>query len=204
MQRQNCPNCGFEYNYFDKTATIICDRNHVVCKSCAIVFNKTRPQCPYCFPMAGFQNQQNLYNGLQPQIVNKPEYWQPNAGQNLNTNAQSFPQNQGFQQPQLIYPMIQRSNNANIFLGLSIFFFVVFFATFVTMVVLNFYQMASMPFTTFLLAIVFLVKYKKEKKNQEIQFTLANNQQGPYQVVQGVQGAQVQEAQGIGNNYVRI
>ncbi len=154
--------------------------------------------------MQGFQNQQNLSNGLQPQIINKPGYWQPNSGQNLNNNVQPLPQNQGFQQPQLIYPMIQRSNNSNIFLGLSIFFFVVFFATFITMIGLSFYQMASMPFVSLILAIVFLVKYKKEKKyNEEIQYTLANNhnQQGLYpgvQVVQGVQGAQRV------NNYVRI
>ena len=51
--------------------------------------------------------------------------------------------------------------------------------------------MASMPFVSLILAIVFLVKYKKEKKyDEEIQFTLANNQQGLYPGVQGVQGLQ--------------
>lgn len=164
MQRQNCPNCGSEYNYFDKTATIICDRNHVTCKSCAISFNKTHPRCPYCYPIPGTQNQQNVYNGLQPQVINNAGYWQPNSGQNLNNNVQPLPQNQGFQQPQLIYPMIQRSNNSNVFLGLSIFFFAVFFITFIAMVTLGFYQMASLPLVSLILAILFLVRYKREKK----------------------------------------
>lgn len=125
------------------------------------------------------------------------------------------PQNQGLQEPQLIYPMIQRSSNSNIFLGLSIFFLVVFFATFMVMVGLSFYQMASMPFVSLILAIVFLVKYKKEKKyDEEIQFTLANNQQGLYpglQGGQGVQGGQVMQQSGYArqgpmaeNNYYRI
>lgn len=45
---QQCPNCGSNYDYYDRKATIICQNNHVICDMCVISLKKVSGNCPYC------------------------------------------------------------------------------------------------------------------------------------------------------------
>lgn len=99
MLEQSCRNCGSQYDYFEKTATVICDSNHVICRPCAILLRQTSGTCPYCYgPMIGTQP---------PQSYNNSPYWQPNEEQGFSNNPQPFGQNQGYQ-GQAQQPLLRR------------------------------------------------------------------------------------------------
>lgn len=58
----NCISCGQQYDYYEKAATIICDKNHVICRLCANSLRQNHQICPYCYQGSlGNENKINPY-----------------------------------------------------------------------------------------------------------------------------------------------
>lgn len=81
---QTCITCGSPFNYFEQTATVICDKNHVVCKACARELVKSRSKCPYCLGNINI-SEHSLGINKQP---NQPQYWQQPQYQPYQAHAQ--------------------------------------------------------------------------------------------------------------------
>ena len=118
MLDQQCKACGLDYDYYDRTATVVCPKNHVLCRNCAAQLRTYAMRCPQC------EASPNPYGIRESMEAQRKEHRNPNQGPRPGPPpayggqgygpAQNSGQRQGFNaggfQPQAYpqqYPVVQ-------------------------------------------------------------------------------------------------